>query len=137
MSFCKVFMSGNITGEIKTGKYNGDKTWCSFSIASNLGFGDNKKTVYMQCGAFGKSAENIAKYFAKGDEIIIVSGELSQKEYEGKKYTTIVINEWTFGKMKDRECKPAPAKSAAPSDPFADDVQGEFDDPFSDDQIPF
>lgn len=134
MSFCKVFMSGNITGEIKTGHYNGDKTWCSFSIASNLGFGDNKKTVFMQCGAFGKSAENIAKYFAKGDEIIIVSGELSQREHEGKKYTTIVINEWTFGKMKDRgESKPA--KSAAPSDPFADDWC--IDDPFSDADIPF
>jgi single-strand DNA-binding protein len=124
-------MSGNITGDIKTGTYGTDGKWCSFSIATNLGFGDNKKTIYMNCGAFGKNADNIAKYFAKGDEIIIADGVLSQKKHEEKTYTSIVINQWEFGKMKERESKGG-GKGGGYEEGLFDD-----DDPFSDEQIPF
>jgi len=127
MSFCTVIMSGNVTGEIKSGTYGEKGKWCSFSIATNLGYGDQKKTVFTNVGAFGKNAENIEKYFGKGDEIIITNGVLSQKEHEGKKYTSVVINSWEFGKMKDREGKPKESrKDEKEDDPFADD--NPFDD---------
>lgn len=133
MSFCKIIMSGNVTGEIKTGTYGrDDKMWCSFSIATNLGYGDNKKTIFTNVGAFGKNAENIVKYFQKGDEIIITEGEFSQRKHEGKTYTSVVINGWEFGKMKSKEKKEGSSGQGS----FPDDDPFKDDDPFSDENVP-
>lgn len=147
MSFCKIIMSGNITSDdYKSGTYGNDgKQWCSFSIATNLGYGDKKKTVFTQCGAFSKNAENIMKFFRKGDELIITDGEFSQRKHEGKTYTSVVVKEWDFGKMKSREEKSSkPQKKEEPDDPFADEEKSGGkekdlfdDDPFDDSQIPF
>lgn len=47
------------------------KPVCSFRIANNYGYGENKKTDYVTCVAWGKNAETVAKYFKKGDSIIV------------------------------------------------------------------
>ncbi len=43
----------------------------NFTIANDEGFGDNKRTDFIPCTAFNKTAETIAKYFKKGDSIIV------------------------------------------------------------------
>ena len=55
---------------------------------------------FIQCLAFGKTAENIANYFTKGREIAIV-GSLSTGSYEDKqgvkRYTTnVIVNSFDF-----------------------------------------
>lgn len=45
---------------------------CSFTIAVNLGSGDDKYTEFNECVAFGKTAETIARCFNKGDEIEVI-----------------------------------------------------------------
>jgi single-strand DNA-binding protein len=86
--------------ELKTAKSG--TSFINFSIATNDGFGDKKKTNWHNCTAFGKTAEIIDKYVAKGDEIGIV-GSIDYNENDGKKYTTVLINSFTFigGKKSD------------------------------------
>lgn len=79
--------------ELKTSKSG--TSFVKFSIATNDGFGDNKKTNWHNCTAFGKSAEIIAKYVKKGNEIA-VSGSIDYNKHEDKIYTGILVNNFTF-----------------------------------------
>jgi single-strand DNA-binding protein len=81
------------TPELKTAKSG--TSFINFSIATNDGFGDKKKTNWHNCTAFGKTAEIIEKYVNKGDEIGI-SGSVDYNENDGKRYTTVLINSITL-----------------------------------------
>jgi single-strand DNA-binding protein len=51
------------------------KPVCSFSIAVDHPFGKkDNEPAWIRCVAFGKTAEAIAKYFSKGDQISIEGG---------------------------------------------------------------
>jgi single-strand DNA-binding protein len=71
---------------------NDNKPVCSFSIALDDGFGNSKKTYFFNCTAWNKTAENVAKYFKKGD-LIGITGKLTQRSWEkdGKKNTVVEI----------------------------------------------
>jgi single-strand DNA-binding protein len=80
---------------------------CSFDIAVDDGWGEKKKTFFFKCQAWQKTAENIVKFFSKGD-LIGLSGRLSTRDWtdkDGKKHTVteIVVNDFTFcnGKKSD------------------------------------
>jgi len=66
-----------------------------FSIATNDGYGDNKKTNWHNCVCFGKTGEIIAKYVSKGDNLA-VSGTLDYNKHEDKIYTSVLVNSFTF-----------------------------------------
>jgi len=70
---------------------------CSFSLAVTRKFKDKsgeKVTDWINCTAFGKTAETISKYFSKGSKIMI-DGELQNNNYtnkDGQKiYQTVVV----------------------------------------------
>jgi len=52
--------------------------------------------------AFGKSAETLAQYTEKGSQLAIKS-EVDINEYEGKYYTSFIINGFTFIGSKKQE----------------------------------
>jgi single-strand DNA-binding protein len=57
---------------------------CSFSVAVDYGFGENKGTNWLRCSLFGKRAEGqLPKYLTKGTQVAI-SGELRIREYDDK-----------------------------------------------------
>ena len=56
---------------------------CSMTVAVDSGFGNNKTTTWYRVSAFGKNAENSAKYLKKGS-LICASGDLAVNEFEGK-----------------------------------------------------
>lgn len=66
--------------EIKVSSGKGTKI-LNFSIANKEGYGDNERTDFIPCTAFNKTAETIAKYFKKGDSII-VSGKWQNSPYQ-------------------------------------------------------
>lgn len=51
------------------------KQMCLFTVANQCGYGEHKTTDYIQCMAWEKTGEMIAKHFKKGDPII-VEGEM-------------------------------------------------------------
>ena len=66
---------------------------CNFSIASDVGFGDKKKTLWIECAMWGKRGEALNSSLVRGQQVTLV-GELSTREYEsdGVNKTSLSLN---------------------------------------------
>ena len=103
----KVILTGRFTRDPEI-KYTNDGTSIArFSIAVNRRFvkeDSDQKADFLNCIAFGKSAEFIEKYFSKGMKADL-SGRIQTGSYTNrggqKMYTTdIVVEEIEFGESK-------------------------------------
>jgi len=86
MNFNKIMLGGNITRDIEL-KYTPSQTAIAeFGLAINRNWtgkdGQKKEeTCFVDCQAFGKSAETLTKYLSKGDPIFI-EGRLSFSQWK-------------------------------------------------------
>lgn len=107
----------------------------SFRVASDIGYGDRKTTNWFACQAWGKRAESLKNYLAKGSAVTVY-GQLTLREWtdrDGIKRTSpdVRVNELTLqGSREDQPAgnKPAAQPPAAKQTPRMDDM---------DDDIPF
>jgi len=53
----------------------------SFSVANNTGYGEKKKTNYINCALFGKRAEGRLKEYLNKGQQVAVSGELNLNKF--------------------------------------------------------
>ena len=85
-------------------RHAGDKPVLSFSVASDAGWGDRKKTTWLDCSLWGKRGESLAKNILKGDKILVI-GEMSTREHDGKTYVTLDVKEVELlgGKREDSQ----------------------------------
>ena len=97
----KICINGRLTKdpELKTTENN--VSLCTFFIANNVNFGENRKTGFYKCVAFGNPGKNIAEYAKKGSELFI-TGRLDQYRYEDNNGKTrydvsIVVDNFNFG----------------------------------------
>ena len=100
----KAILMGRLTKDPELRHTGTGTPVCSFSIAINNGSGENQTTDFVPCIAWGKTAEFVDKYFAKGRMIIVV-GRISTRSWVGqdgkKNYATeVVVNEVAFGESK-------------------------------------
>jgi single-strand DNA-binding protein len=99
----------------------------NFSLATDVGWGDNKSTVWFRVNAWDKQAEFVNNYLAKG-KVVLVVGELSLNEYTtagGEKRTSLELRarEIKFGgDAPDRNAAPT-AAPAASAEPAREDVE--------------
>ena len=101
----KVIIRGNNTREIEIKKTNSGKSVCEFTIAINEKYGENENTEFIDCRAWEKHADNIARYLKKGNSILI-EGKLKNETYENQsghkvKKTLVVVNSFEFLTPKD------------------------------------
>lgn len=103
---------------------------CRFSIAVDHGYGERKKTVWINVATFGKLAENCQKYLAKGRKVY-VAGELDIREYQkqdgSKGYITEVTardveflsgqEQQNFGQQTQQQSFAQPAQPAQTQQP--------------------
>jgi len=84
--------TGRLARDCETRFTQGGMAICSFTVAVDYGFGDNKGTNWIRCSLFGKRAEGrLPQYLLKGTQVA-VSGELRVREYtdnEGNKRTSV------------------------------------------------
>lgn len=106
----------------------------SFTVAVDDGWGERKRTLWFDCSLFGKRGEPLEQYMLKGTAVA-VSGDLSTREYEGKTYLTVRVNEVTLqGGKQDgerRESRPAQRQQS-----YAEQSGGSYADVIDDD-LPF
>lgn len=55
----------------------------SFSFALQSGYGENRKTTWLECSIWGKQAETLTPMLLKGTQVG-VTGEFSIREYQDK-----------------------------------------------------
>ncbi|MEG2918858.1 MAG: single-stranded DNA-binding protein [Clostridium sp.] len=77
-----------------------------FTVASSTGFGDKKKTAFVNCIAWGKTAEAVANYTHKGSQVR-VKGIIETGDYQGKNgkvyYTQILADQFDGVKFLDNK----------------------------------
>ena len=135
--------------ELKFGQSG--KAYSRFSIAVDRPFQtstDSQTADFINCVAFGKTAEFIGEYFRKGRKILLKGSlQMNQYESEGKKITTYVViaENVEFGESKaNTNANTGGNDYKAPSDTVISNFE-EFhsgDDniesaPVTDDEFPF
>jgi len=127
----KVILMGRLTRDPELRHTGTGTPVCSFSIAIDNGYGENRQTDFINCVAWNKTAEFVSNYFQQG-KMIIVIGRISTRSWEGqdgkKNYVTeVVASEVSFGESKRAQDGGASAPRAA---------GGEFSAPVAAPQMP-
>lgn len=84
----KVLLTGRIIKDPDLKIFEKNTSLCTFFIADEERYGNNKKTAYYKCKAWGKSGRAIA-YHAEKNSKITLSGRLNQRICESKNGETI------------------------------------------------
>lgn len=109
----KVQIIGNITRDPELKALPGGTSVCSFSVATNRVWKDKngekqEQAEFHNIVVFGKTAENVARYMAKGSQIYI-EGRLQTRSWDDKdsgkkRYATEVVAENVqFGNNRSKE----------------------------------
>lgn len=89
-----VTLLGRLTKDIELKYTTSQMAVARFTVAIDEGYGDKKKTNFINCMAFGKTAENMEKFTGKGKKIC-VQGRIQTGSYTNKDgatvYTTDVV----------------------------------------------
>ena len=101
----RISLIGRLTGDPEIKYANNGNTIASFSIAVDRKFkrDGSPEADFFRCVCFGKQAEFVEKYLAKGTKMFI-SGEMQNNNYEKNGQTVygfqIVVNELEFCESK-------------------------------------
>ena len=112
-----VNLIGRLTSDIEVRHTNNGKAVCSFCIAVK---GLQDTSYFIDCVAWEARAENIAKYFKKGERIGI-AGMLTTRNWadsdgKNRKNTEVLVNSFDFGSDKAVEHNtPTPTVTEEPS----------------------
>ena len=74
---------GNLTRDPELKSTPSGLSVASFGIATNRKYKDQDETIFVDVTAFGKTAETIAKYFDRGNPIML-EGRLKLDQWESK-----------------------------------------------------
>ena len=102
---------------------------CSFIVANDIGYGDNKKTQWIDCVLFGKRAEGgLPQHLVKGAQVV-VSGEVTLKTYakrDGSQGASLQVRvndvDLIGGKGEPRQQRESAQQAAPAADEFLDDI---------------
>ena len=128
----KIVTIGRLTRDPQTRYTQSGKAVCTFSIAVDDGYGENKKAYFFPIVVWGKNAETCGNSLVKGRKVAI-TGKLTTRQYdnnEGKKVTVFEIVADSFDGVEFLDRKPQGEQNT----PQAQDMGGE---PVSDEVVPF
>src|SRR5574343_511460 len=121
MSFNKCILLGNIARDIEVRTLPSNNAVAQIGLAMNHKWRDKtsgemkEEVTFVDCEAFGKTAENIARFFAKGRPILI-EGRLKLDQWKDKSDGSnrsklkVVVESWQFvGGKDDGGGSPRPA----------------------------
>lgn len=101
----------------------GENDVLSFSLASDTGYGDNKKTIWLDCSLWGKRAVSLQPHLEKGTQMTAI-GELSERSYtnkDGAEKTALQFRVEKLSFTSDRSGNAQPKTQAQPSQDGLDD----------------
>ena len=106
-SYNRVILMGNLTRDPEVRFLPSNTPVCELGLAVNDRYQDKQsgewvdRPNFIDCTAFGKSAESIGKFFSKGRPILI-EGKLRYEQWEDKQSGAkrsklkVVIDQWNF-----------------------------------------
>lgn len=100
-SYNKVLLMGHLTRTPESKVLPNGTELCEFGLASNRKFGEREEVLFIDCTAFGKTANVIQEHFTKGKPIFL-EGRLRMDSWEdrngGGKRTkiSVVVDNFQF-----------------------------------------
>ena len=124
MNYNKVILAGRITRDIQLSFTPNQSPVCDFGMAINKKWKgkdeqQHEEACFVDCRAFGRTAEVINEHFSKGKSILI-EGELhySSWEKDGKKHSKLRVTVYQFqfvGPKGEQAPQQAPQQQQAPA----------------------
>lgn len=109
MNYNKITIGGRLVKDPELCTTKDAKYYTPFAVAVNRP-GQNAGAVFIECIAFDKTAEIVAKYFHKGSQIL-VEGRLDSRTVEkngvSRVYWSVAAERVEFVDPKPAETKPA------------------------------
>ncbi len=148
MAFNKVVLLGNLTADPEMRTTPNGQNVTSFSLAINRTWNNangerQEETSFINCTAWGKTGETIAKYVSRGRQLL-VSGRLQQRTWQDKdtgknrSAVDVVVEEFSFVSDGSRSgeggSSSAPRGKSSTKEPVIEDIS---DDPIDLSDIPF
>ena len=106
----KCYFTGRTTKDIELRYTQDNKAFGKFSIAVESGYGENKKTNFLNMTAFGKTAETLEKYATKGTKLILEC-QANQNKYTDKNGNQVNAVDFTVLNFEFCESKNATQES--------------------------
>lgn len=96
-----ITIAGRLTRDAVTRDAGSDKV-TGFAVAVDDRSQKEKATLFFDCSLWGKRGESLCQWLTKGASVT-VSGDFGTREYEGKTYFTVRVNDVTLqgGKQSD------------------------------------
>lgn len=120
----KALLLGNLTADPELKSSEGGLSVATFTVATNESYTNKQgekvdNAQFTRCVAFGKTADNIHKYFGKGRKIL-VEGKIQTRQWQDKegnnRYTTeVVVQTFHFTGSKADSGGQSNSQSAPPS----------------------
>jgi len=105
LNYNRIILAGNVTRDIETRHTQGGTVIGKFGLAVNRRRKDEETTCFIDCTAFGKTAEILAEHVRKGSSLL-VEGRLEFSTWEDKEGNRrskheVVIDNFQFGQRTD------------------------------------
>lgn len=135
--FNLVVLSGRLTSDVELKTTPNGVSVCSFAIANDYGYGENKKTSFINVVAWRNTAEIITKHFSKGS-LIGIEGSIQTRKYQDRDGNNRTAFEVVANNIQFLESKKSNENTNA-TDPLrkVQDKLNDFVDIGVDDDCPF
>ena len=136
MSINCITLTGRLCKDPELKTTQTDKSVCSFNVAVDDGWGDNKKTLFMTIVSWNSQAEYISKYGHKGD-MIALSGRLTTPDYKNKEGIDVKVYEVVSSALQLISNKNNSEKTDCDNQPSKATNQNNFAEVDYSDDLPF
>jgi single-strand DNA-binding protein len=130
-NYNKVILMGNLTRDPELKRTSTDMAVAQISIAVNRQYKDKtgemqKETTYVDCEAWGRTAETMSKYLVKGKPVF-VEGRLKLDQWQDKDGNNrsklkMVIEKFEFVDSKGTQTSTPTQQETVPTTPPDDDI---------------
>ena len=137
----KFILQGRLTADPEIKQTPSGVSCANFTVAWSEKYKEVETKCFQRCKAWRSTADFIGKYFAKGQEIIVV-GKMATEQWEkdGQKYSAqvLTVDEANFcGSKSTNQGDAAPAQAYAPPAAQTMPSAPKFEEVGDDDLLPF
>ena len=101
----KVILLGNLVKDLEVTVTKNDKLVGRTTLAVNEGYGDNKKTTFVNLVIFGERCDKLQQYLLKGTGVMIDGkldiNNIQDKDGNWSTYVTVIVNELQITKFME------------------------------------
>lgn len=101
-----ITLQGRLVKDVELQTTNSGTNYCNFTVAWSETYGETENKLFLNCIAWHKTAELIAKHFHKGKEIIVEGNlrtETYEKDGENRSVIKAVVNRVHFCGSKNEQ----------------------------------